>query len=285
MIFRSWSDPKLYLLMIETLHVLSKLDSHLISLLQSLRSADWNKPTLARRWTVKDIAAHLLDGNLRTLSMLRDGYFGVRPNDFTYGGLVAYLNDLNASWVQAYQRISPALLIQQLETYGREYHHYLSTLDPDAKAAFSVAWAGEVESKNWFHIAREYTEKWHHQMQIREAVGAPLLLSAEWYAPVLQTFMRALPHAYRDVQAQKGTTVVVTIDGEAGGTWCIQRMDDCWLFSGTPGKATAIVNISHLDAWKIFTKGLSFDEARKRSQTEGDRELAEVALRLIAVMA
>ncbi|MEJ7682555.1 MAG: hypothetical protein WKG06_32810 [Segetibacter sp.] len=29
-------------------------------------------------------------------------------------------------------------------------------------------WAGEKKSKNWFHIAREYTEKWHHQMSSRQ---------------------------------------------------------------------------------------------------------------------
>ena len=270
---------------IDTLHLFTRLDEQLILLLKELGAADWEKATLAKKWRVKDIAAHLLDGNLRILSMLRDGYFGVQPQDFSYGGLVAYLNGLNASWVAAYQRISPAVLIQQLELSGREYCQYLATLDLDAKAGFSVAWAGESESTNWFHIAREYTEKWHHQMQIREAVGAPLLLSAEWYAPVLQTFMRALPHAYRAVHAKNGSTVMVVIDGEAGGTWCIQRRDDRWEFAGAPSKPTAIVRIPDVDAWKIFTKGFSFEKALQCSQTEGDQSLAEAALRLIAVMA
>ncbi len=269
---------------ITTLHLFDKLDQQLISLLQSLSSADWNKPTLARKWTVKDIAAHLLDGNLRTLSMLRDGYFGVQPHDLTFGGLVAYLNDLNASWVQAYQRISPTLLIQQLEASGREYHRYLSTLDPEAKALFSVAWAGETESKNWFHIAREYTEKWHHQMQIREAVGAPLLLSAEWYAPVLQTFMSALPHTYRDIAAAEGTLVNVLIDGEAGGQWVIEKHASGWSFCQRVAARAATLRISHQDAWKIFTKGISFDDALKLAQIDGDVNLAQHGLRLVAVM-
>jgi len=42
-------------------------------LLRGLSPADWNAPKLAGAWTVKDVAAHLLDGNLRTLAMLRDG--------------------------------------------------------------------------------------------------------------------------------------------------------------------------------------------------------------------
>jgi hypothetical protein len=39
---------------------------------------------------------------------------------------------------------------------------------------------------------REYTERWHHQMQIREAVGAPGLLERRWYQPVLDLSVRAV---------------------------------------------------------------------------------------------
>ena len=45
---------------------------------------------------VKDLASHLLDGNLRTLSMLRDDYAGEAPSDVSYAGIVANLNRLNA---------------------------------------------------------------------------------------------------------------------------------------------------------------------------------------------
>ncbi|MFM7487218.1 MAG: maleylpyruvate isomerase N-terminal domain-containing protein [Cytophagales bacterium] len=270
---------------IDTRHLFSKLDEQLMVLLRSLSAADWNKPTAAKRWRVKDVAAHLLDGNLRTLSMLRDGYTGVQPRDLSYDGLVAYLNELNAGWVTAYQRISPPILIQQLEQSAREYNQYLSTLDLDAKAAFPVAWAGEDESKNWFHIAREYTEKWHHQMQLREAVSAPFLLSAEWYAPVLQTFMRALPHAYRKVHARDGATVKVVIDGDAGGAWRIEKMANQWEFSESVGMATATVNLPSQDAWKVFTKGLPFEVAIHRARIEGDCNLGEHVLRMVTVMA
>jgi hypothetical protein len=60
---------------------------------------------------------------------------------------------------------------------------------------FSVAWAGEAESKNWFHVARDYSEKWHHQQQIREAVGQTAeLLTPALYRPLLDTLLRDLPH-------------------------------------------------------------------------------------------
>jgi uncharacterized damage-inducible protein DinB len=53
---------------IPTLHLFPVLDELLIELLTSLSADDWNKPTVARLWTVKDIAAHLLDINVRTIS-------------------------------------------------------------------------------------------------------------------------------------------------------------------------------------------------------------------------
>jgi len=39
--------------------------------------------------------------------------------------------------------------------------------------SLAVDWAEEMESKNWMAIAREYTEKWLHQQQIRDAIQQP----------------------------------------------------------------------------------------------------------------
>jgi len=64
---------------ISTLPLFAELDRLLLELLRSLTPEDWQRPTLARQWTVQDVAAHLLDGNLRTLAMLRNGHFGEAP--------------------------------------------------------------------------------------------------------------------------------------------------------------------------------------------------------------
>jgi hypothetical protein len=85
---------------IDTVSLLPELDEMLIKLLDGLSDADWEKQTLAPKWKVKDVAVHLLDGNLRTLSMLRDGYYGDKPDNIhTYEDLIAFLNRLNADWV------------------------------------------------------------------------------------------------------------------------------------------------------------------------------------------
>jgi hypothetical protein len=107
---------------IETIHLFSKLDELLIDLLKGMEEKDWNLPTFAGNWTIKDVAVHLLDGNLRSLSMLRDGYFGVSSGEInSYQDLLNYLNKLNHDWVNALQRLSPRIIIELLEQSGNQY--------------------------------------------------------------------------------------------------------------------------------------------------------------------
>lgn len=272
---------------IQTLHLFPTLDRLLIELLQSLTEEEWQRPTIARLWTVKDVAAHLLDGSLRNLSMSRDGFFGVKPeNAHSYADLVVYINDLNMSWTSVARRLSPQVLTELLEIYGQQYNAYLATLDPFADAIFSVAWAGQTVSPNWFHVAREYTEKFLHQQQIRDAVGKPGLLTKELYPPYLDTLMQGLPHAYRNVDADAGTRVSVVVATEAGGQWFIVKQATGWALTtddGTPPDATA--ELTPDDAWKLFSKGIKPDEALDRVRITGDRALGQTALHLVAVMA
>ncbi|QNK63461.1 maleylpyruvate isomerase N-terminal domain-containing protein [Pedobacter sp. PAMC26386] len=60
---------------IKTVHLFPVLDKLLLELLPALTAEEWNLPTIAKLWTVKDITAHLLDGNLRMLSASRDHFF------------------------------------------------------------------------------------------------------------------------------------------------------------------------------------------------------------------
>ncbi|MCF2490914.1 maleylpyruvate isomerase N-terminal domain-containing protein [Dyadobacter sp. CY347] len=149
-------------------------------MLKSLSYDDWHKPTVAKLWTVKDVASHLLDGNLRVISGYRDNYNVPADMEIdSYQDLVGFLNKLNNDWVNATKRLSPAVIIDLLESTGKEYSLIMAEQDLEREAKFSVAWAGEQTSKNWFHIAREYTEKWHHQQQIREATGKQGIITKE----------------------------------------------------------------------------------------------------------
>jgi Mycothiol maleylpyruvate isomerase N-terminal domain len=152
-----------------------ELNGHLVRLLRSLAPEDWHRPTVSSERNVKDIASHLLDGSVRRLSVQRDGY---APPDAPGGfassqELVAYLHRVNGEWTTATRRISPRLLVEWIDRTGEELADFFEGLDPFAPALYPVAWAGEEQSANWFDVAREYTEKWHHTQQIFEAVGRP----------------------------------------------------------------------------------------------------------------
>lgn len=272
---------------IPTVHLFPKLDAKLLELLHSLSPDDWSRPTVAKLWTVKDVAAHLLDGNIRMLSMVRDSYFGEPPGKIeSYRDLVDFLNRLNADWVKATRRMSPSVLIELLEVTGKEYATCVASLDPFKPAIFSVAWAGEAQSLNWFHIAREYTEKWHHQQQIREAVHRPGIMSREFYYPLIDTFMQALPHTYRDVQGKSGQTIEVVVTSETGGTWYLTFGDTGWVITKTsPVSLDASVTIDPDTAWKLFTRALTGLEAEKKIVFAGNESLGKPVLSMLSVMA
>ena len=266
----------------------SPLHTELIALLKNLGDEDWNKPTIARAWSVKDIAAHLLDGDLRRLSLQRDRAPLPQPETpiASYEELTAFLNRLNAEWVQAAKRLSPGVLIELLEWSGKQVYQFFKSLDPYAPALFAVAWAGEATSPNWFDMAREYTERWHHQQQIREAVGAPGLTGRQWLHPVLDTFLRGLPHAYRDVWADAETLISFEVRGEAGGEWTLARENGAWrLYAGGSPHAACRVRLDQDTAWRLLTKGLPRDLAAARIEIAGEKNLGTPILGMLAVMA
>lgn len=262
------------------------LDRELGSLLRSLDTDDWKRPTSCARWNVKDVAGHLLDTNLRRLAFHRDGYMSPdTPELRSERDLVDFINQMNDLGVKAARRLSPRLLVDLLESSGQQLFEFFRTLDPFAPAIFPVSWAGDSSSSNWFDIAREYTEKWHHQEQIREATGRPPLTSREYLFPVLDTFLRALPYAYRNTPAPAGALVRVEVTGSAGGDWFLQEEKGQWrLLLNLAEKPLAEVQMSQDVAWKLCTKGLDKAAAEKAMRFSGNRELCQPVLNLLCII-
>ncbi len=264
--------------MIDVLHLFPALNSSLIEVLSGLDRQQWNNDTICRQWKVRDIAAHLLDINLRRLSIGRDASKSESPNFQTYQELLDFLNSQNADWVKAYRRVSPEIIIEQLTITQEQLYQYLITLDMDEKALFPVSWAGEDVSTNRFDIAREYTERWHHQQQIRQAVGSKSILDRELYHPFLQICLQALPYHYRSFEYPEGTLLRVEIVGDAGGAWSIVRKGNKWEFSNQHGEVTSQIYIDQNIAWMLFSKGIEINEAKQYWQVIGDQDLGRHAL-------
>ena len=263
------------------------LGEALIDLLRSLRQEQWRRPTVCAAWSVHDIAAHLLDTACRRVSAGRDGWGLSPPAEAleSYGGLVAFLNDLNAQWVTAARRLSPRLLTDFLAIVEPRLAEHFAALDPGS-AGIPVSWAGESESQAWFDVARELTERWHHQQQIRLAVGAPPLDDPDLSGPVLETFLRALPHRYRDVQAAAGAALVVRVEGRVPYAYTLRREGSGWaLLAGEAADPDARIVIPEEPAWLLLTKGMAGGAARDRSTVAGDSRLADPFFGVVAVMA
>jgi uncharacterized protein (TIGR03083 family) len=269
-----------------TAHLFPVIERKLLELLRSLSLEDWERQTVSPRWKVKDVAAHLLDTQLRKLSLARDGYVAEQPDIRSPRDLAAFINGMNEEGVRTYRRLSPAVLIDMMELASRQSAAYHQSLDPFAPAMFGVSWAGEQQSLNWFDTAREFTERWHHQQQIRMAVNCPGIMTRELYHPVLDCFMRALPFSYRNLSAEAETLLRFNVAGECGGSWFLLRDDRAWQLVAEPhGKKRSEVTIPQEIAWRIFTKGIDRASAAAQIGVEGDRDLGLHVLSTIAIVA
>ena len=266
-------------------HLLRRVDEKLIDLLRSLEPGEWDLPTIAPLWKVRDVAAHLLDTVLRKLSMVRDSCYVEAVDIRSPQDVIAVVNRLNAEGVTVYRRLSPSVLIDLMKIACEQSARFHESLDPFARAAFPVSWAGEQTSLNWFDTARELTERWHHQQQIRLATNRPGIMTPDLYHPVLDCFVRGLPHVYRDVDAPVGTVLLLEISGECGGKWFLSRRSTRWDFvRPSTGDFASRVTIPQELAWRLFTKGSNRDSARMQIAVEGNRDLGEMVLHLIAIV-
>jgi len=215
-------------------HLLRRVDEELIDLLRSLSSREWDIQTINPSWKVRDVAAHLLDTVLRKLSVVRDSCCMEAVEIRSPQGVIALVNRLNQEGVAVYRRLSPPVLIDLMQLACEQSARFHESLDPFAPAAFAVSWAGEEKSLNWFDTARELTERWHHQQQIRLATNRPGIMVSDLYHPVLDCFVRGLPYLYRDVDAAVGTVLLLEISGECGGKWFLFRKSTGWDFVNGP---------------------------------------------------
>ena len=110
-----------------TAHLFPKIEKMLLALLQSLTADEWNRQTIAPKWKVKDVAAHLLDTQLRKLSIVRDAYVPPAP---PITDLVAFVDRLNQEGVMLYRRLSPPVLLSLMELASRESAGFHQSLDP-----------------------------------------------------------------------------------------------------------------------------------------------------------
>lgn len=272
---------------VDTRHLFRPVSAALVALLRDLPAEGWHRPTIAGSWQVRDVVAHLLDSTLRRLSFHRDGMAVPPPprpiaSSRDFGD---FINELNGQWVAAMKRVSPRALTDLYARAAADAADWFESLPFDAPALFPVSWAGEERSAGWFDVGREFTELWHHQQQVRIAVGAESLADPRYLRAVIEIALRGLPHAFRDVAGAAGDTVVIDIAGPAGGQWTLARDASSWrLAGGEPPAPTARLRIADDAAWRILFNAMSAGEAAVAIDSEGPSAFRDAFVRARSVI-
>jgi uncharacterized protein (TIGR03083 family) len=267
-----WGPP------IDVLPYFSKEEQSLMTLLGALTEEDWERPTRCAGWTVKDIAAHLLGDKVGRLSRGRDGHAfdAPRPGE----PFPRFIDRINEEWVVACRRLSTDVLLTMMYEFMGQTTEYWAKLDLDVLDG-PVTWAGAEPAPRWLDAARDYSEFWVHHVQIREALEHTPL-EAEYAEPIADTFVRALPHTLRDVDARVGKQVGYTVTG--AGKWYARRERDGWtLDRGAPPSRTPLATVTtDLDTfWRLCTRTAA-DVGRVR--TTGDENVCAQVLTMTSII-
>jgi hypothetical protein len=200
--------------------------------------------------------------------------------------LAAFLARSNEDFVRTARQISPRLIIDLLDHLGTQLDVEWSSREMGDPAGADVSWAAPgLPAPVWLDVAREYSELWVHQQQIRDAVGRPGGTEPWLLHPVLDTFMRALPQTLHGTSAPVGATVRVRVPGPAGGQWAAARRIDRWsLDDDAAGVVAAEVEIGAETLWRLATRGITVQTARKLATTHGDTTLSNAVLEIVSIV-
>lgn len=269
---------------IDVLPLFAREEQALVSVLTDLDADQWAAPTACPGWSVHDLVAHVLGDKLGRLSRDRDGYEAVSPAPGE--AFPAFIHRSNDEWVRACRRLSPEVLFAMVVDSTAQLTEMWKRHDLDELGG-PVTWAGPAPAPRWLDVAREYTELWVHQQQIREAVGAPLLDGPEFRAPVVDTFMRALPHTLRDVTARSGRQVGYTVTGRSGGRWTARATSGGWtLDCGAPSSRAPLASVT-TDAdtfWRLCVRMVQPADVADRISAKGDESVCAAALEMVSII-
>ena len=255
----------------------------LVALLNELSPREWTVATACTGWDVRDVALHVLGGDLGNISRRRDG---IRPAEPRGGEtLGAMLGRVNQEWVEAARRVSPRLTVELLAMAGPLIADVFEALDPEALGG-PVSWAGPGPAPVWLDVAREYMERWVHQQHIRDAVGRPGQREARFCGPVIAASMHALPKALGAEARPAGTSLVVEIAGDAGGAWSIIREPGGWThYEGAAIDARTRISVADDVWWRVVTLGMTPADGWRHARIQGEPTLARAALGAVAIIA
>lgn len=261
--------------------LLAPMREALVEVMTDRDEAAWRTRTTPG-WSVHDTVAHLLGDDFGRLARTRDHHAPpVRGEDESFA---AWIDRLNDEWVVAARRLSPRLLVELLDYTGKQVRALWAGHDLDEDSE-GVSWAGVDPAPLWLDVARDYTEYWIHQAQVREALGEPLLDDVKYVGPVVATMLRALPYGLRGLAPAEGeTTLSVQVSDLTPGDWSLKGDANGWRFVTAVGHADTTVTWTADTIWRVGSRMIDPAQARARAHVEGEVDVAAAVCRLLAVI-
>ncbi len=220
----------------------------LVTFLRGLGADDWRRRTACCGWDVSDVLAHVVGDVLGRIGGL-GGHRGRNPG--RVGESLGELVDrTNQEWVVACRRLSPQLMIEMLEWAGPVADQlWLSRRLDDP--SLGVSWAGVDPAPLWLDAAREVTEYWVHERQLREAVGNHTEGLPD-VATVLDVFARGLPCTLGRFNLGEHADRIRV--GSAGRSWRFRRHGNQWWYSDEADPDEAVVSFDGELLWRRWTR-------------------------------
>jgi uncharacterized protein (TIGR03083 family) len=222
----------------------------LVALLDGLSAEEWQRPTACAGWTVADLAAHVLGDVVGRASGHGAPGGPVPAPDEPIG---AFIDRINEEWVAAWRRADPRLVVECLRTVGPVHDERWRAARPDDDS-LGVSWAGIDPAPLWFDVARDFTEYWVHERQIRDAVGRPDDDPATLRV-VLDVFARGLPSALDSPEAL-GVTGFCLVADPLDAAWSLAASagERRWRICADPLPDAPVVRIDAERLWRRWTR-------------------------------
>ncbi len=126
--------------------------TRLLAFLEGLTADEWVVASAAPRWTVRDLALHLLDDDLTWLSHQRDGSTAALVDMSDRQRFVELLAAKNQRWVDAARALSPRVVIDLLGWTGDQVDAFHARCD--LRSEGWVSWASSEPVPFWFNLAQ-----------------------------------------------------------------------------------------------------------------------------------
>jgi uncharacterized protein (TIGR03083 family) len=240
-------------------------------LLAGLDDADWQRPTCLPGWNVKAVAAHIIGTENMLLGVELPA---LQVSESTHPHVRNDIGGFNEAWVHALAAESPADVLARFRDDVAQRKAALASISDEAWDAVGFTPAGPDTYGRFMRI--RVFDQWLHELDIRDAVGAPGGESGPAAELGLDEMAVAMGFVVgKKAGAPQGSRVRLVLTGDAGRDINVEVAERAAVVDELSGPPTLTATMPA----GVFARlgGGRVDPAtmRDRVSLEGDVELGE----------